>query len=282
VLLPDELALVPPGGEIHIKGAFVVGAPWIVFKVATGFPDNEVHGLAINDGFSVVLDAQTGAPTAILRDRGWLTELRTAAAGALAAELLSRSDASRAAIIGAGAQASWQLRALRAVRPIREVRVYNRTTERAERFVRNEEWSGLHLRVAETVEEAVAGADVIVTTTASRSPILEAAWVAPGTHITAMGSDFPSKQELGIGLLAAADRVVADAVAVCARVGELHHALVAGALAQDAAIELCDLVAGRSPGRTDPSQITIADLCGLGVYDAAVAQVVMDGLSSQR
>ena len=133
-VLPDELAMRLPGGEIHVKGAYLDGHRRAAFKVASGFPGNARSGLAVADGFTVALDADTGTPVAFLIDHGWLTQLRTGAAGALAAELLARPDASCVAMIGAGGQAGYQLAALCDVREVRAVRVWNRTVQRAEAF----------------------------------------------------------------------------------------------------------------------------------------------------
>jgi ornithine cyclodeaminase len=283
VLMPDELALAMDAGEVHIKGGHLVGTGFAAFKVATGFPGNAAAGRPVNDGFSFALDADTGALAATLFDGGWLTDLRTGAAGALAADLLARPDATRVAVLGAGAQARFQLEALLDVRPVEQVTVWNRTPERAEAFaaaVRAE--LGLPVTVAGDVRTAVEAADVVVTTTASREPLLHASWLAPGTHVTAMGSDFPDKRELAADVLAAADVVVADRVEVCARVGELHHGLAEGVLERSSVVELADLVVGRVPGRTSADQLTVADQCGLGAYDAAMVALVLDRAAAGR
>lgn len=276
VLMPDELALALEDGEVHVKGGHLLGSPYASFKVATGFPGNGARGMQVNDGFSVVLDARTGQLAATLYDHGWLTELRTGAAGALAADLLARPEASSVALLGAGAQARFQLDALRDVREITEVRVWNRTPARARAFAdRVEAELGLSVAVADDVRGAVEHADVVVTTTASTQPLLSADWLAPGTHVTAMGADFPDKRELAADVLARADVVVADRVEVCARVGELHHGLADGVVDRSDVVELADLVAGRAVGRTSADQVTVADQCGLGAYDAAMAELVL-------
>jgi len=277
VVLPGELALALDAGEVHVKGGHLLGSRYASFKVATGFPGNAALGRQVNDGFSLVLDAATGALAATLYDSGWLTELRTGAAGALAADLLARPDATRVTLLGAGAQARFQLEALLDVRPVSEVHVWNRTPERAERFaaaVREE--LGLPVTVAGDVRAAVERAEIVVTTTASRAPLLHADWLQPGTHVTAMGADFPDKRELAADVLARADVVVADRVEVCARVGEVHHGLADGVLDRAAVLELADLVVGRVPGRTGADQVTVADQCGLGAYDAAIAELVLE------
>lgn len=277
VVMPDELALALDTGEVHVKGGHLLGSPYVSFKVATGFPGNDVLGMQINDGFSIVLDACTGAHVASLHDHGWLTELRTGAAGAVAADLLARPDATRVAILGAGSQARFQLAGLLDVRDIRSVHVWNRSQDRARGFAEAVHAElGLSVTVAPTVRDAVEFADIVITTTASREPLVHAEWLQPGAHVTAMGSDFPYKRELAADVMARADVVAADRVEVCSRVGELHHALADGALERSKVIELADLVAGRAVGRTDPAQITVVDQCGLGAYDAAMAELVLE------
>lgn len=276
VVMPDELAMVLEDGEVHVKGGHLLGSRYASFKVATGFPGNGASGGQVNDGFSVVLDARTGQLVASLYDHGWLTELRTGAAGALAADLLARPDARRVTVLGAGAQARFQLEALLDVREVTEVVVWNRGADRAGAFAAYvREQLGLPCTVAQDVRSAVEQADIVVTTTASREPLVHADWLAPGAHVTAMGSDFPDKRELAGDVLARADVVVADRVEVCARVGELHHALDSGVLDRQSVVELADLVVGRATGRTSAEQLTVVDQCGLGAYDAAMAELVL-------
>jgi threonine dehydratase len=276
VTVPVPLGLQTTEGEVHVKGAAFAGSPYLVFKVATGFPGNAATGRPVNDGFIMVLDAQTGALHAQLADHGWLTDLRTAAAGALAAQLLARPDAHVAAVLGAGGQARFQLAALAEVRELTKVHVWARRSDQARRYAAEmSEQLGIEVVVADTVRAAVEAADILVTTTSSREPLVRAEWLRPGTHITAMGSDFADKQELDAEVLGRADLVVADSVRDCAESGELHHALAAGVLRTDQVVELSDVVSGASVGRTGPEQITVADQCGLGAYDAAVVEFVL-------
>jgi ornithine cyclodeaminase/alanine dehydrogenase-like protein (mu-crystallin family) len=276
---PPGLGLLTADGEIHVKGAGITGSKYATFKVATTFPGNPALGLPLNDGFSVALDARTGAISAILADNGRLTELRTGAAGALAAKLLAREDASVAAVLGAGSQARFQIRALAEVRDLERLHVWARRPEQAQEYAAEMSGMlGIDVRVAGTVREAVEAADILVTTTASREPLVRAEWLRPGTHVTAMGSDFPYKRELDVDVLARADVIVADSVADCAEVGEIHHGIGTGAIRREAVVELSAVLAGTAEGRTGPKQITIADQCGLGAYDAAMAEFVLTRL----
>ncbi len=260
-------------GEAHLKGAHIHGEPYWAVKAATGFWSNVDRGLPLTNGLFLVFSAETGLLTAILFDNGYLTELRTGAAGALAADLLAPREVERAAIVGAGGQARYQLEALLGVRTPQRVVVASRSG--ADAYAREmQELHGIDVEVAD-VETAVRTSQLVVTTTPAREPVVRDEWVQPGTHITAMGSDFAEKQELESAILARADVVAADHPPVAARNGEVHHALDDGVLSLDAVVPLGALVTGAAPGRTGDAQLTVADLCGVGVQDAAVAAEVM-------
>ncbi len=262
-------------GEIHVKAGHLHGFPYYALKVASTFAGGET---SVNDGLVLVFDARDGAPAAILLDGGTITDVRTGAAGGIAARHLSRRSARTVAVIGTGIQARRQIEALVLVRPeIAEVRVWGRHAERAEATAG--ELSALfHLssRAAPSIEAAVAGADIVVTCTASRAPLVEAGWLAPGTHVTALGSDGAGKQELDPEVLRRADLLVVDSLPQCERLGELQHAPDQAARA----IELGRLCAGDHPGRTAEDQLTVCDLTGVGVQDVAAANVVMARLSA--
>jgi ectoine utilization protein EutC len=278
--LPGVLHLEVPEaeGEVHVKGAHLRGAPSFVCKVASGFYRNPERGLPVGSGLVMVFDASTGFPRALLLDNGYLTDLRTGAAGAVAARYLARPELTKVALVGAGVAARYQLRALRLVRAVPEVHVWSRTSERAEGFAREiEEELGLRVRPVHDLEAAVRDADLVVTATPAREPLIRADWLVPGVHVTALGSDGPEKQELDVEVLARADVVIADHLAECLRRGELHHAVRDGAIREDdVAGELGDVIMGRVSGRTDPDQITVADLTGVGVQDAAAGTLALE------
>lgn len=279
-VLPDAMSLEVERGDVHVKGAYLDGSAYLGFKVASGFPGNANLGLAVNDGFSVALNATTGRPEALLLDSGWLTQMRTGAAGALAADLLARPDASRVALVGAGEQAAFQLAALREVREIREVYVWSRTARRAQQFAATHNDDVLRVVAVDTIESAVSNADIVVTVTASHQPLLEAGWLRPGTHITAVGSDTVGKRELASSVLARADLLVADRLEVCREVGELQYLAEVRALSP--VVEFADLITGRVQGRSDARQLTVIDQCGLGIYDASLIDLVMTTIRSTR
>lgn len=272
---PTELDFPHQEADLHVKGAFVDGLPLFSFKVVCGFYDNARRGIPVTSGAILVFDADTGALRALLFDNGFLTNLRTAAAGALTVDLLARPNADRVAMIGAGTQARFQLAALLEVRRPGLVAVYSRTREHTERYAHEMRVEhGIEVETVDTPEKACAGAQIVVTTTTAREPILRGEWLAPGTHIVAVGSDLPAKRELADDVLASADVVVADALEQCLRAGEIRHAVEAGHLDPARVLELGALASGRAVGRTSERQITVADLTGVGAQDVAVASVV--------
>ena len=283
-----NLDLPEQGGEVHVKAGYLRGGGFYAVKLASGFPGNRARGLPAGDGMVLVFDAATGSPAALLLDNGLLTDLRTGAAGAVAAGHLSRRDSRVVGVVGCGVQARCQLEALAQVRPFREARIWGRDPERARACA--SEMAGrpgmsgkCRFRTASSVREAVAGADIVVTVTASREPLVRAEWLQPGVHVTAVGSDGPEKRELFPEVLARADRLVADSLAQCLRLGEIHHAVAAGAITErDVDAELGEITAGRKPGRQNDLEITVCDLTGLGVQDVAAAALVMERARAGR
>jgi ornithine cyclodeaminase/alanine dehydrogenase-like protein (mu-crystallin family) len=264
-----------PEGVAHIKAGHLHADPTWTLKVSADFVAD--NGLPTrHSGLMLVISSVDGTLVAVLRDNGYLTELRTGAAGAIAADLLARADATTVAIIGAGSQARFQLDALLDVRPIERVRVASRSQERAQAFV-DEIENGTQLAAAlfDSVQEAVDGADVVVTTTQSTAPLVHADWLAPGAHVTAVGSDEPSKQELATDVLERAAVVAVDDRDQTSRFGELHHALEAGVLDVSGVVTLGQLIDGQEPGRTAPDDLTVADLTGVGIQDAAIAAFIV-------
>jgi ornithine cyclodeaminase len=282
--LPDVIGMEfhEQEGEAHIKGAYLHDTPYWSIKAATGFYRNADLGLPILGGLSLVFSAATGFLDTLLLDNGYLTELRTGAAGALAADLLAKREIEQALVVGAGGQARYQLEALLGVRRPRRVAVWARRADAARVYAAEmSERQGITIDVAGDLAAAVAAADLIVTATPARAPLLEAEWLRPGTHVTAMGSDFPDKQELAVEALARADVVAADHPPQAATQGEIHHAVAAGHLGLEHVVPLGALAAGRAIGRTNDEQITIADLTGLGIQDAALANAVV-ALAEER
>jgi ornithine cyclodeaminase len=283
VTMPPVMSMHLPevNGEVDVKTAFVPGLEGFAVKISPGFFDNPGRGLPSTSGLMVVLDAQTGRVRAVLLDNGYLTDLRTAAAGGVAARHLAREGASTAAIFGAGLQARMQLQALCLVRPITTALIWARDPGRAQALAADLTRPGLTVRATADPAEAAAAADIIVTTTPATQPILRGDWLRAGQHITAMGSDQPGKNELEPGCLSRADLYVADRLSQTRLMGELRAALAAGQPDADHP-ELGQIIAGQRPGRTHPDQITICDLTGTGVQDTAIATHALAAFSKDN
>src|SRR5881396_1897408 len=278
--LPDPMVLElrEQQAEVHVKGAHLAGGRHIVLKVATGFYRNRARGLPSGDGMFLLLDADTGVPAVLLEEHGYLTDFRTAAAVGLTLRYLAPKDAHDALLVGAGALARLTARAMVAELTLQRITLWNRTPERAGALAK-ELAPVVATRVAPALEHAVRDHRVIVTATASTTPLIKAAWVTPGMHITSVGTGSPDKVELEPEVLLKADKLIADRVAQTERYGNLHHALAAGTVTKDKVTgELGDLAAGRLAGRETASEITVADLTGVGVQDAAVAEALVEAL----
>jgi ectoine utilization protein EutC len=273
-------------GEVHVKSAYLKGSDHYVIKIASGFYRNPALGFPVGNGLMLLFEAETGRLRSVLFDNGYITEMRTGAAGAVAARYLARRDASRVGLVGSGSQARYQVRALLEVRAVREVRVWSPHPDHVARYAAEMAASLPRVRFepVPACEEAVRGADIVITTTPSRAPLVRAEWVSPGTHITAVGSDGPGKQELDVEVLRLADTIVCDSRTQCARLGEIQHGLAARVLSRRRLpAELGEIVSGRKPGRESDLQITVADLTGLGAQDAVAASLVYKkGLAGGR
>jgi len=279
-ILPGVINLDLPEfeGEVHVKAAYLQGQDFYVIKIASGFYKNSLQGLPAGDGLMLVYKARTGELAAILFDRGYLTDLRTAAAGAVAAKYLARTDLRRVAVIGSGVQARLQLLALAEVRSFSEVAVWSRQPENVGSYIKDMAavFKEVKFYARPAAEEAVKEADLVITATPSRQPIIKAGWLKPGVQLTAMGSDGPDKQELYPEVLARADFIFCDSVEQGRRLGEVHHALEAGMISEEKISgEIGELVLGRQTGRRSSEDITVADLTGLGVEDAAIADLFL-------
>jgi ornithine cyclodeaminase len=267
-------------GEFHVKTALIDGMPHVAVKIASGFYDNPSKGLPSGSGLMAVFDAATGLPSALLLDNGFLTDIRTGAAGAIAAEALAPPEITTVGILGSGLQARYQVRCLRVVRELARIVVWSPTRAHMDAYAAEMRHDGYEVVVAGSPEQVCREADVLITATPSRAALVEAEWLRPGQHVTAVGSDSPGKRELSPGCLDRADLVVVDRFAQCAAFGELKHALDAGVLTRhDVHAELGQIVAGLKPGRTLASQLTIADLTGVGFQDTAIASAALQRLA---
>lgn len=275
VIMPPVLsmAIEAANGEVDIKTAYVPGLEGFAVKVSPGFFNNPKVGLPSLNGLMVLLSAETGLVQAVMLDNGYLTDVRTAAAGAVAAKHLAPAHVHTVGVIGAGVQADLQLRALRLVRKFERVVVWARDSHKAAVFASKMRIVlGCFVDIVPMAETCVYEASIVLTTTPAREPVVRAEWLRPGQHITAMGSDSAEKNELEPDVLATADRFVCDRRNQSEALGELRAALAAGVVDDGFDVtELGEICAGKSPGRTEDDEVTVCDLTGTGVQDTAIA-----------
>jgi ornithine cyclodeaminase len=265
-------------GEVDVKSAFIQGLDSLAVKIASGFFENFRKGLPSASGLMVLVSTETGFPRAILLDNGYLTQVRTGAAGAIASKYLAPEAVETAGVVGAGTQARYQMRGLKLVMDFKRLLIYSLYEEEMDRYIQEmSEELGAEIRKAVSAEEVVRSSSVVVTTTPSRQAYLNAKWLHPGLHITAMGTDTEEKQELDPEVLTRADLLVCDLVSQCRRLGELHHAVDRGLFGEgDSVPEIGELIAGEKAGRSRDEQITVCDLTGVGVQDTAIARLAFE------
>ena len=265
-------------GEVDVKGAYIHGLPSMAIKVASGFFDNTRWGWPNSSGLMLVVSTETGFPQAVLLDNGYLTEVRTALAGAAAAKRLAPNHVRTVGVIGAGTQGRFQVRALALVRAFERLLVHDHVFETAQAYAdeMTRDWPDVRVETADP-ERLVRESDLVITCTPSHTPIVKADWLHPGLHITAMGADTAAKQELESQVLRRADVCVCDLRRQCLERGELAHAIASGDVTDaQSVIELGDLTSGRRPGRERAEDITVCMLTGVGVQDTAIALFTLE------
>lgn len=261
-------------GDVDVKSAFVEGLPYFAIKIASGFYGNPERGLPAGSAMMVLLNAETGFCEAVLLDNSFLTDLRTGLAGAVAGKYLAPSVVETVGVIGTGTQARYQVQCLRLVRTFRKIVVWGRSRPKAERYATDMRAEGYEVTLAESAEACIKACDVLITVTPSAEPLVRADWLRAGQHVTAVGADFPGKQELEATIFEKADRIVCDRVSQCVANGELQHVAVDGELPADLEVaELGQLTTGARRGRERDDELTVCDLTGTGVQDTAIANV---------
>jgi ectoine utilization protein EutC len=287
-------ALVPPimmipvpekMGEVDIKSAYIKGFDQLAIKVASGFFENRRLGLASQSGQMLVVSAETGFLQGILLDNGYLTQVRTAAAGAVAAKYLATQSVDTVGVIGSGVQARFQMAALKLVRPFSTIRMFSLDADQEKDAYVHDMQTQLDVAViqAPSVEAVVKESAVVVTTTPARQGFIKVGWLHPGLHITAMGSDTEEKQELEADVLTAADLFACDLKSQSIRLGELRSAVEQNLMPADAPVsELGAIINGEAAGRTNDNQTTVCDLTGVGVQDTMIAIKTMAAAAEQN
>ncbi|WP_113155073.1 cyclodeaminase [Nitratireductor sp. OM-1] len=279
VIMPPILSMDIPQvhGEVDVKTAYIPGFDGFAIKVSPGFFDNPKIGLPSLNGLMILFSAKTGLVEALLLDNGFLTDVRTAAAGAVAARHLAPSSVETAGVMGTGVQARLQMIAAHQVRPFSHLLVWGRDAAKAEACAADlAKTLGIDVKAEADPSRLVAESQLVVTTTPARDPVLMADWLHPGLHVTAMGSDQEGKNELQPAALSRADLYVADRVSQCEKLGELAAAIRAGVWNGGTPAELGKIVTGARTGRTSDDQITICDLTGTGAQDTAIATLARE------
>jgi alanine dehydrogenase len=272
---PPPMAIDGLAGAFHAKGASLrLDRLYVALKLNGNFPGNrEARGLPTIQGAVLLCDGESGSLLAIL-DSIEVTLRRTAAATALAARFLARSESRTILICGCGEQGAAHLTALRGVLPLERGLAWDIDSERAEALARAETADGLEVEAVSDLAAAAAASDVIVTCTTARSPFLHASFIRAGTFVAGVGADSPDKNELHPELMRSAT-VVADIAGQCSAMGDLNHAIAAGLMAQgDVHAEMADLVSGRKRGRGSAEEIIVFDSTGTAVQDCAAAATI--------
>jgi ornithine cyclodeaminase len=270
-----ELSFKSPPGDVHIKYGYITGDKYYVIKIASGFYQNEKLGLSNGSGLMLLFDQKTGKNIALLSDEAYLTDVRTAVAGAICAQQFA-NEIHCIGVIGTGLQARMQVEYLKMITACRKVMVWGRNTEKSDEYSSYMMNLGFKVRICDLPRHVTDTCNLIITTTAATEPILFADDIQLGTHITAMGSDTPTKQELDPNIMEKADCVVADSISQCIERGEISHALKDGKLTKNNIVELGHVLNGQHPGRTAQGQITVADLTGVAVQDIQIATAVYE------
>jgi ornithine cyclodeaminase len=270
-----ELSFKNPPGDVHIKYGYITGDKYYVIKIASGFYQNEKLGLSNGSGLMLLFDQKTGKNVALLSDEAYLTDVRTAVAGAICAQQFA-NEIHCIGVIGTGLQARMQVEYLKKITACRKVMVWGRNSEKSKEYSSYMMKLGFEVKICDSPKYITDSCNLIITTTAATEPILFADDIQQGTHITAMGSDTPAKQELDSNILGKADCVIADSISQCIDRGEISHAIKDGKLTKNNLVELGHVLNGQHPGRTSQDQITVADLTGVAVQDIQIATAVYE------
>lgn len=275
-----ELIFEKPPGDTHIKYGYIKEDDYFVIKIASGFYENYKLDLPSSSGLMLLFSQKSGCLESILIDEGYLTDVRTAVAGQIAAKYLAPKNIKAIGVFGTGIQARMQVEYLKPVTDCKTVVVWGRNKDGFDSYQSEMEKLGYTVQATTDAEGVTRQCNLIITATPSRTPLIRADQLMPGTHITAMGSDTSEKQELGSEILKQADIVVADSIEQCLTRGEVHKAIKAGCIHKDEVIELGNVIAAPDMGRTSENQLTVADLTGVAVQDIQVTTAVYQAITA--
>ncbi|MGB8952067.1 MAG: ornithine cyclodeaminase family protein [Candidatus Aminicenantales bacterium] len=275
-----EMLFENPPGEAHIKYGFIKNDDYYVIKIASGFYENYKINLPTNSGLMLLFSQKSGQLLCVLFDEGYLTAVRTAAAGAVVAKYLAPKNVHRIGVFGAGSQGRLQVEYLKPILDCKDVIVWGVNQEEVDAYKRYMESCGYNIQTTLDPNDIASSCNFIVTATPSKTPLLQSNQIKKGTHITAMGSDTSEKQELDSKILQMADIVVADSISQCQSRGEIYQALKAGVLKEGKPVELGTVIIRKDLQRTSDEQITVADLTGVAVQDVQISKAVYEALIS--
>ena len=280
VIVPPvgELIFEKPPGDVHIKYGYIKDDDYFAIKIASGFYENFKLDLPTSDGLILLFSQQHGSLVSILLDECYLTNVRTAVAGQVAAKYMAPSKIDCIGVFGTGVQGRMQVEYLKSVLDCSDIIVWGRHQDNLDTYKQDMQKLGYTVQTTLDAAEVTEECRLIITATPSEIPLIDVKQIRPGTHITAMGSDTHLKQELDPKILEIADVVVADSIEQCLSRGEISKALQAGLVKKEDLIELGDVISDRQPGRTSDEQITVADLTGVAVQDIQIAKAVHEAL----
>ncbi|SEB87140.1 ornithine cyclodeaminase [Tenacibaculum sp. MAR_2009_124] len=277
--VPVSLLHFPNNADTHIKTAAIKGYDYFSIKVVSMFPDNAKQNLSPYSGAIFLFDGKTGFPAAILNDKGFITDLRTAAAGAIITDFVASKSSTSVAVIGTGIQAYYQVFALAKLRQINKLAIYGRSKEKALSLKKKltHSYPGLNVNLVDSAENAVKESEIIITTTSSKRPLVKGKWLQKGQHVTAVGSDDVYKNEIDSDCFNFADNIFIDSFELNKKYGELSHAIESKPNLIDKTIEFGAAFQNKAFQNSE-NKITVAKLVGVGIQDLAASVVVMNKL----
>ena len=270
-----ELVFEDPPGDVHIKYGYIQNDDYYVVKIASGFYGNSEFNIqSSQSGVMMLFDQKTGKEVAILIDECYLTNVRTAVAGALCAELFSPNNINCIGVIGTGVQARMQITYLPESIKCKKIKVWGRSDKSVDLYIKEMTSLGWMLDRVNNTDEIASTCDLIITTTPSKKPLLTNKFLKKGTHINAIGSDSPEKNELEKGVLKSADLIVADSIPQCMERGEISHAIINKVIDKGDVQELGNLIRENGTYNCKDNQLSVADLTGVAVQDIQIAKAV--------
>ena len=277
-----HLSFPESNGDCHVKSGHISHTDTYVIKIASGFYDNPSKGLTSSNGMMLAFSATTGEPTAILRDEGWLTDMRTGIGGAIATKALAAKNATKVLLIGSGIQAQFQAKCLASLMPERSFNfnIWGRNENAVTVLVEELRSHNLNVDVATNLDEEVSLADIIITTTPATSALFGNNLVKPGTHITAIGADTHGKQELPTSLIESASLLVCDMMSQSLNHGDFQ--VINDTDLSKKVVELGNILSNSCAGRTSDNDITIADLTGIAAQDIAITSGIIDAVAFRK